>query len=113
MSEESTRTVYYERKLGDPISEETRRELEALAAMPDEMIDFSDIPEQKPEDWKNAKRFHEVYKSKQTTTLQLDRDVLTWLETIGPESSAVANRILRERMIAERGASGQAEREIA
>jgi predicted DNA binding CopG/RHH family protein len=39
---------------------EQKKELEALAAMPDEQIDFSDIPEMTNEQWKRGVRgmFH-------------------------------------------------------
>ena len=104
MKEESTKIVHYERNPGDPISEESRRELEALAAMPDSEIDFSDIPRQNPEDWKNAKRFHEVFKPrKQLVSLRIDMDVLEWLKTSGPGYQTRANEVLRERMMTDRG----------
>ena len=108
MNEESMKTVYYERKPGD-LSENSRRELEALAAMPDEAIDYSDIPKQNPKDWENAKCFHDVFPTGKTVMLRLDRDISAWLEASGPGSDAMANRVLRERMTAERGTAAQAQ----
>ncbi len=103
MKEETTNWVRYERNPGDPISEESRRELEALAAMPDSEIDYSDIPKLGPDAFKNAKRFHEVFKPrKQLVSLRIDMDVLDWLKTSGPGYQTRANEVLRERMLADR-----------
>jgi predicted DNA binding CopG/RHH family protein len=38
------------------LTEKQRKELKVLAAMPDDQIDFSDIPEATPEQWKGAVR---------------------------------------------------------
>jgi hypothetical protein len=38
-------TITVRRKAGTPLSEEAREQLRKLAEMPDEDIDFSDIPE--------------------------------------------------------------------
>ena len=39
-----------------PLTKQQKEELEALAAMPDEQIDLSDIPEMTEEQWKGAIR---------------------------------------------------------
>jgi uncharacterized protein (DUF4415 family) len=103
MKEEITNLVRYERNPGDPSSEESKRQLKALAAMPDSQIDFSDIPRLKPDAFKNAKRFHEVFKPrKQLVSLRIDMDVLEWLKTSGPGYQSRANQLLRERMMADK-----------
>ncbi len=38
------------------LTERNLKELEELAKMPDSEIDYSDIPQLNPEDWKNASR---------------------------------------------------------
>jgi uncharacterized protein (DUF4415 family) len=53
--------------------------LEALAAMPDEDIDLSDIPEQL--DWSNAVRGKFYRPVKEQVTLRIDADLLHWFKT--------------------------------
>ena len=68
-------------------------ELAALAAMPDEEIDISDIPE--ITDWSKAVvgRFYRPVK--ETVTIRLDADVLHWLKGHGRGYQTRINRILR------------------
>jgi len=54
-------------------------QLDRLAAMPDEEIDLSDMPE--VTDWSNAVRGKFFRPVKQQVTLRLDADVLHWFKT--------------------------------
>jgi uncharacterized protein (DUF4415 family) len=59
-----------------PLTKDQMAELAALAALPDDQIDFSDIPEVTEERMKNAIR-HRFYRPvKQQITARLDSDVL-------------------------------------
>ena len=71
-------------------------ELAALAAMPDEEIDTSDIPE--ITDWSKAVvgRFYRPVK--ETVTIRLDADVLDWLKQGGRGYQTRVNKILRAVM---------------
>lgn len=71
-------------------------ELAALAAMPDEEIDTSDIPE--ITDWSKAVvgRFYRPVK--ETVTIRLDADVLDWLKQGGKGYQTRVNKILRAVM---------------
>jgi uncharacterized protein (DUF4415 family) len=71
-------------------------ELESLAAMPDEEIDTSDIPE--ITDWSKAVvgRFYRPVK--ETVTIRLDADVLHWLKMGGKGYQTRVNTILRAVM---------------
>jgi uncharacterized protein (DUF4415 family) len=71
-------------------------ELAALAAMPDEEIDTSDIPE--ISDWANAVvgRFYRPVK--EAVTIRLDADVLDWLKQGGRGYQTRVNKILRAVM---------------
>ena len=71
-------------------------ELAALAAMPDEEIDISDIPE--ITDWSKAVvgRFYRPVK--ETVTIRLDADVLDWLKQGGRGYQTRVNKILRAVM---------------
>lgn len=94
--EDEGRIVRYVRK---PLTAEQIAELKALAAMPDEEIDFSDIPEVGDEFFKNAKRGTMYRALKQQTTLRLDADVIEWFKRHAPEGKGYQtdiNRALRE-----------------
>ena len=78
----------------------TRRQkadIEALAALPDEDIDTSDIPEIL--DWSGARRGALYRPVKQQITLRLDADVLAWFRANAPGGRGYQteiNRVLRE-----------------
>jgi uncharacterized protein (DUF4415 family) len=83
-----------------PLTTAQRAELEALAAMPDEEIDFSDIPEATEDFWKNAVRNPFFRPVKKSTTLRIDADVLAWLKAQGKGYQSKINAILRREMLA-------------
>jgi uncharacterized protein (DUF4415 family) len=76
---------------------EKRKMLEALAKLPDEKIDFSDIPEirELPSDRVIGK----YYRPRKTAvTIRLDSDVLAWLKASGDGYQTRINGYLRQRM---------------
>ncbi|MFM8333858.1 MAG: BrnA antitoxin family protein [Candidatus Methylumidiphilus sp.] len=80
-----------------------RAELEALSAMPDEAIDYSDIAPLPDEAWEQAVA-NPLHKPAQTAmTVRLDADVLLWLKRQGKGYQTRINRILREAMLSELG----------
>jgi uncharacterized protein (DUF4415 family) len=76
-----------------------KRELEALAAMPDGAIDLSDIPEATEKFWKNAVRNPWYRPRKQQVTLRIDADVLAWLRRGGKGYQSRLNALLRNAML--------------
>ena len=80
-------------------SEKRRKELAALAAMPDEKIDFSDIPELTEAHFRNARRGQFYRPIKKPVTIRLDADVIEWLKQDGPGYQTKANRLLRTEML--------------
>ena len=88
------------------ILEEHKDELDRLEAMADEDVDFSDIPEQKPEDWKNAISGIFYKPVKQQLTLRLDADVVDWFKRTQPKYQTAMNDALRRYMIDQRRKSG-------
>jgi len=84
-----------------PVTAKQKRELAALAALPDAQIDTSDIPELPPEAWKDAVRGRFYRPIKQSVSLRLDADVVSWLKKPGKGYQTRANHILRERMLNE------------
>ena|SRR5450631_118064 len=73
-----------------------KRELAALAALPDYQTDTSDIPELPPGAWKNAIRGRFYRPVKHAISLRLDADVISWLKKPGKGYQTRANSILRE-----------------
>lgn len=76
-----------------------QRRLEKLAAMPDEKIDLSEMPELDDEFWKNAVRNPFYRPLKKQLTLRLDADVVAWLRRKGKGYQTRANALLREAML--------------
>ena len=62
------------------LTEEQKAEIEALEAMPDDQIDYSDIPEMTEVDWSKAKVGMHYEPDWQDITLQLDQNVIDWFE---------------------------------
>ena len=78
-------------------------ELKALQAMPDDKIDYSDIPATQPEEWRHAV-VGKFYKPiKQQLTVRIDADVVAWLKTKGKGYQTRINQLLREAMGKEAG----------
>lgn len=86
-----------------PLTEKQQAELAALAAMPDDQIDYSDIPPLTDEFWKNAVRNPFYKPTKTATTVRVDADVLMWLKSKGKGYQTRLNSILREAMLREIG----------
>jgi len=97
----------------DPrVKAQVDRELAALAGVEDGKIDLTDALELPAAAWKNAihgmdawletVRAGSLYKPmKQSVSMRLDADVVTWLKQRGPGYQTRANQILREKMLAE------------
>lgn len=85
-------------------------ELDALAAMPDDTIDLSDMPE--VTDWSNWTRGKFYRPVKQQVTLRLDADILHWFKArqAGKRGYQTAiNAALREVVERERSRFGKDE----
>jgi uncharacterized protein (DUF4415 family) len=102
-----SKIVRFKHTPGRPLTAKQKRELVKLAAMPDDKIDTSDIPELPPDAWKNAVRGKFYRPVKQAVSLRLDTDVVAWLKKPGKGYQTRVNRILREKML------GEARRKLA
>ena len=78
-------------------------EIERLAAMPDDAIDTSDIPERT--DWSSAEIGKFYRPLKQQVTLRIDADVLAWFKAQGGKYQTAVNAALRE-YVDRRGKAG-------
>jgi uncharacterized protein (DUF4415 family) len=93
--------------LQDRTASESR--LRALADLPDEEIDFSDIPELTEEFWKNARPFREVMEERRArrtekVTVAIDADVVAWLKRDDERlAESRVNDLLRGAMLEELG----------
>ena len=79
------------------LSDEQRVEIDALAKLPDERIDTSDLPEIL--DWSGARRGLLYRPIKRQITLRLDADVVAWFKANAPNGRGYQteiNRVLRE-----------------
>jgi uncharacterized protein (DUF4415 family) len=93
--------VRVKRSHGKALTAKQKRELAALAAMPDSQIDTSDIPELPLRVWKDAVRGRFYRPVKQAVSMRLDADVVAWLKKTGKGYQTRANRILRQQMLAD------------
>jgi uncharacterized protein (DUF4415 family) len=93
--------VRLKRSSSKPLTAKQKRELAVLAALPDSQIDTSDIAELPRAAWKDAVRGRFYRPVKQAVSLRLDADVVAWLKKAGKGYQTRANRILRQRMLAE------------
>ena len=86
--------------LNDPpsLTDAQKAELEALEAMPDDDIDYSDIPPLDEKFWKNAVPNRLFRPVKQQLTLRLDADIVAWFRRRagGRGYQTGINRALRE-----------------
>jgi uncharacterized protein (DUF4415 family) len=81
----------------DPFIPKQKAELQALAALPDDQIDTSEMPE--VIDWSGARRGALYRPIKRQITLRIDADVIEWFrsQTRGGEGYQTGiNRALRE-----------------
>lgn len=74
--------------------------LEELAAMPDEDIDYSGIPELGEEFFRNARLVMPA--GKRQVTLRIDADVLDWFRAHGKGYQSRMNAVLRAYVMAQR-----------
>jgi uncharacterized protein (DUF4415 family) len=79
------------------LSKEQKRDIAAIAAMKDEDIDLSDMPE--VVDWSRAEVGKFYRPPKKAVTIRLDADVLEWLKGYGKGYQTRANLLLRHAMV--------------
>ena len=70
---------------------------EELAQVPDEDIDFSDLPELDDKFFENARLLLPV-QGKRMMTLRIDGDVVEWFKAHGPGYQSRMNAVLRAYM---------------
>jgi uncharacterized protein (DUF4415 family) len=76
-----------------------QRELNAIAAIADDQLDLSDIPELTEEQLRRAVRGRMYRPVKKPVTMRLDADIIEWLKQQGPGYQTKANALLRREMI--------------
>ncbi|PYX09683.1 MAG: hypothetical protein DMG88_05450 [Acidobacteria bacterium] len=95
------RSVRSNQRSRQTLTAKQKRELARLAAVRDDQIDISDVPELPPAAWKDVVRGRFYRPVKQAVSMRLDADVVAWLKKRGKGYQTRANRILRERMLDE------------
>lgn len=80
-------------------SRQRQKKLKAIAAIPDDRIDMSDIPELTEEQLSRAVRGQMYRPVKKPVTMRLDADVIVWLKKDGRGYQTKANALLRKEMM--------------
>ena len=94
-----TKMVSHTLETPPALTDAQREHLAELAAMPDETIDTSDIPELSDEAWSAGVRGRFYRPVKQQITARVDADVLDWLKSQGRGYQGRLNAILRREML--------------
>ena len=92
-----------------PLTRKQKAEMKALAALPDEAIDTSDIPPTSEEFWRIAERGKFYRPVKRQLTLRLDADVVAWFKSHARDSRGYQtniNRALREYVLSREKKAG-------
>jgi uncharacterized protein (DUF4415 family) len=92
----ATKNEKAKRASGRTLTAKQKKELAALAVLPDAQIDTSDIPELPPGAWKDAVRGRFYRPVKQPISMRLDADVVAWLKKRGKGYQTRVNSILRQ-----------------
>jgi uncharacterized protein (DUF4415 family) len=80
-------------------SKQRQSELKVIAAIPDNRIDTSEIPELTEEQLGRAVRGQMYRPIKKPVTMRLDADVIGWLKEDGRGYQTKANALLRREML--------------
>lgn len=101
MPKKEKRTAVRELDLERParLTRRQKTDLAALAAMPDDKIDYSDIPSTTLKSWEQGVRQGFYKPVKRQLTVRVDADVLAWLKSKGAGYHGRLNRILRSAML--------------
>lgn len=84
-----------------PLTEEQKKRLEALDALPDSKIDFTDMPPITKEQFARAV-MNPYYRAKKVpVTIRMDSDVLAWLKRGGRGYQTRVNNMLKALMLKE------------
>ncbi len=102
VANKKTKMVIYRREPGSPLTAKQKANLEELQRRPKREIDTSEIPELPTSAWKDAVRGKFYRPVKKAVSLRLDADVIAWLKKDGKGYQTRANRVLREKMMADK-----------
>ena len=83
-----------------------QQRLQALAALPDADIDYSDIPDMSAANWRRAAA---LPAPKRQITLRIDSDVLDFFRDTGPRYQSRINAVLRAWVLAQKQGVGSGE----
>jgi uncharacterized protein (DUF4415 family) len=83
-----------------PSEDEIEAELLSIAAIPDEAIDTSDIPEIIDAQWATAQKGRYFRPNKTSITIRLDADLVDWFKAHAENGGyqTAINRVLRHHM---------------
>jgi uncharacterized protein (DUF4415 family) len=99
MRNDNTKMVRFSLPADGQLTDEQKARLEKLAAMPEEDIDLSDIPEITAKQWASGHPSH--YRPVKTpVTIRLDADVVGWFKDKAGDApyQTEINRVLRQHV---------------
>jgi uncharacterized protein (DUF4415 family) len=84
-----------------PSDDEVEAALNHIAAIPDEAIDTSDIPEITEAQWATARKGRYFRPNKTSITIRLDADLVDWFKAHAENGGyqTEINRVLRRHMV--------------
>jgi len=94
-------TTKHTRKVGDKPARAVSANLRSVAAIRDEDIDLSDIPELTARDFERAIENPYYRPVKKAVSARLDADVIAWLKSKGGGYQTRMNQLLRKAMLRE------------
>jgi len=95
-----TKLVSYTLETLPALTDDQAKNIETLAAKPDQDIDFNEIPDMTDEQLRRAVRGRFYRPVKCQITARVDADVLDWLKSQGKGYQSRINAILRREMLA-------------
>ena len=101
------KTVRYTLDTLPPLTPVQKKHLDALAAMPDEQINYDDIPKLTAAQLAEMQPAAFYRPVKRQITARVDADVLAWLKSQGKGYQSRMNAILRREMLQAQTAAGR------
>ena len=99
----NTKTARYTIDTLPPLTARQRAHLAALANLPDDGINLTDVPELNDAQLAGMTPAAQYRPVKQQITARVDADVLAWLKSQGKGYQSRINAILRREMLEQRG----------
>lgn len=95
--------VHFDPNNPPPMTAAQMERLKKLSQMPDEEIDYSDIPYNPKLNWQHPTHFPPMTHKQSTVSLQIDDDILQYFQKSGKNWQGYLNQVLRRYMLQNAG----------